>query len=72
MSDSEQVRGTHVFEGEIWVRPMYRGVEVTATDGAEMHFDDWVAQALGIPIYSGQGGARVRLTMDVLSDVDRG
>jgi hypothetical protein len=62
---------THVFEGQIWVRPMYRGVEVTAKDGSEMHFDDWVAEALGIPSYTGQGGAQVRLTLEVLSETGR-
>lgn len=61
----------HVFEGEIWVRMLNRGVELTADDGTEFHFDEWAAEALGIRPYVGQGGARVRLTLDVLSEVER-
>ncbi len=62
---------THVFEGQVYVRPMYRGVELTTDDGTDIHFEDWVAAALGIASYVGDGGARVRLTMEVLSEVER-
>ena len=62
----------HEFEGDLWVRPMYRGVSLDADDGTAWHFEDWVAEALGITPYSGQGGARVRLTLEVLSGIERG
>jgi hypothetical protein len=60
-----------VFEGEIYVRPMYRGVTVTDTDGNDMHFEDWVAEALGLDSYVDSGGASVRLTLEILGEVTR-
>lgn len=64
------MKARHEFEGDLWVRPMYRGIELTTDGGHAVNFEDWCAQALGLRPYSGQGGARVRLTLEILSDVE--
>lgn len=72
--DEEAPRHGRVFDGQLVVRPTRgEGVEVVLVDaGLETQIEDWARETLGIPVYSSQGSARVRLTLDVFSDVETG
>ena len=58
----------HVWEGEIYVRPLNRGVCLAG--GNMPHIEEWIAKIIGADSYSGNTTHRVRITVETLEEID--